>query len=254
MSDSKVKADVAGKPSEAVPPKSDSPPVVPAKSKAATDVVAPSAAGATVKAAAPPTPAKAGTAEPAAKPVATPKSKPVAKKPAPAVKATARTAPVKRSAPKPAVAVKESKMADTVNKATDTAKTFFADANDRAKGQLEKGAKFFENANEFHKGNLEAVVESSKIAAKGAEDIAKYSADYARAAVEKANENARKFAAVKSPTEFLQLQSEIAREAIDSVASETAKFTENYLKLLGAVAQPYQNRFAVAAEKVKAVA
>lgn len=250
MSDSKVKAAAAGKTNEAAPPKSDSPPVVPAKPKAAADVVAPSAAGAPVKPAAPSTPAKADTPEPAA----TLKSKPVAKKPAPAVKATARTAPVKRSAPKPAVAVKESKMADTVNKATDTAKTFFADANDRAKGQLEKGAKFFENANEFHKGNLEAVVESSKIAAKGAEDIAKYSADYARATVEKANENARKFAAVKSPTEFLQLQSEIAREAIDSVASETAKFTENYLKLLGAVAQPYQNRFAVAAEKVKAVA
>jgi hypothetical protein len=32
-----------------------------------------------------------------------------------------------------------------------------------------------------------------------------------------------------------------------------SKFSENYLKLLGEIAQPLSNRYAVAAEKVKTV-
>jgi phasin family protein len=180
--------------------------------------------------------------------------KPVAKKPASSVKAV-RPAPKKLTA-KPAkpVATKETKMNDTIKTMTDKTQTVFAEANTRAKASMEKGAKLFEDVNAFNKGNLEAMVESSKIAANGAQEIAKYTADYARTTVEKANATLRDLASVKSPTEFFQKQSEIAKQTMDSMASETAKFTENYLKLVGAIVQPYQNRFAVAADKLKAAA
>jgi len=145
-------------------------------------------------------------------------------------------------------------MTDTMNTATDATKTVINDATDHAKGTMEKGAKMFEDMSAFSKGNIEAMVESSKIAAKGAEEIAKYSADYARSAVEKANESARHLAAVKSPTELFKLQGDMAKEAMDSMMAETAKFTENYMKLLGQIVQPISNRFAVAAEKLKIAA
>lgn len=176
---------------------------------------------------------------------------------APKTTATKRpaTAPKTTSAVQPAAtAAKETEMNETIKTVTDKTKTAFAEANDRAKGAMEKGVKSFEDMNAFGKGNIEAMVESSKIAAKGAEDIARYTVDYAKGVAEKANANVRKLAAVKSPTEFFQLQTEFAREAMDAVATEGAKFTENYLKLLGEIAQPYQNRFAVAAEKIKAAA
>lgn len=155
--------------------------------------------------------------------------------------------------------VKEAKtMQETIKKtaeeATQRASAMFGDLNTRAKDAVAKGNKFVEEMNELAKGNVEAVVASSKIAAKGAEDIARYSADYGRKTVEQATENAKKFAAVKSPTEFFQLQTEIAKGAVEAMVAESSKFTENYLKLLGEIAQPISNRVAVTVEKVKLAA
>ncbi len=155
-------------------------------------------------------------------------------------------------------------MNETMNTAQEAAKTFTADATERAtamfgdvstraKSAMEKGTKAIEEMVEFSKGNLEAVVASGRVAAKGAEDIAKYSAEYGRATIEKANATAKQFAAVKSPTEFFQLQSEVAKSQLDALVGEASKFTENYMKLLGEIVQPVQNRYAVAVEKVKTV-
>lgn len=165
----------------------------------------------------------------------------------------------------PADIPEEETMATVINEAADKAKdnaaagaanvkSMTAEAQSRTTDAMHKGMKFVEEVNDFTKGNVEAMVEASKIAARGAEDIAKYTADYARGSVEKANERARRVASVKSPTELLQLQSEFAREAMDSIAQETSKFAEGYLKLLGEIAQPFQNRMALAAEKMKTAA
>lgn len=134
------------------------------------------------------------------------------------------------------------------------AKAMFTDTTDRAKSAIVKGTKMFADMNEFSKGNIEAVVESSKIAAKGAEEVARYTTDYAKATVEKASATAREFASVKSPTEFMRLQSEFAKNAVDTMMAESAKFTESYLKLLGEIAQPISNRVAIAADKMKLAA
>ena len=146
-------------------------------------------------------------------------------------------------------------VADTTNSAvqdaTAKASAFFGGANDRAKDAMAKGTKAIEELVEFSKGNLEAVMSSGRIAAKGAEEIAKYSAEYGRAAVERANATAKQFAAVKSPAEFFQLQGDIAKQTLDAVVAEGSKFTENYLKLMGEVAQPISSRVAVAVDKVK---
>jgi phasin family protein len=155
-------------------------------------------------------------------------------------------------------------MTDTFTKAEETAKKFTADATERAtemfgdvsaraKTAMEKGSKSLEDMVEFSKGNLEAVVASGRVAAKGVQDIAKYSADYGRKAIEDGNATAKKFAAVKSPTEFFALQSEVTKKNLDAFVGEASKFSESYLKLLGEIVQPIQNRYAVAVEKVKSV-
>jgi len=151
---------------------------------------------------------------------------------------------------------------DTINKAQETAKNFaeqaaektqaaFGDMNVRAKDAMAKGTKAIEELVEFSKGNLEAMVASGKVAASGAQDIAKYSAEYGRKTIEEANATAKRFAAVKSPTEFFQLQSEVAKSSLDALVAEGSKFTESYLKLLGEITQPIQSRVSVAVEKVK---
>ncbi len=163
---------------------------------------------------------------------------------------TPAAAPVSAAAP-----VKGLTMNDTVKNAAEDmqnrATAMFGDMNTRAKDAMSKGAKAIEEFVEFSKGNVEAMVASGRVAAKGAEEIAKYSAEYGRSSVEKANATAKQFAAVKSPTEFFQLQGDVAKQTLDALVAEGSKFTESYLKLIGEIAQPISNRVAVAAEKVK---
>lgn len=171
---------------------------------------------------------------------------------APAVSAEkAQTAPevtsvIEPAAPPVAVAapVKGNTMNDTVNTAT-------AEFQTRAKDAATKGTQAIQDLVEFSKGNVEAMMASGRIAAKGAEEIAKYSAEYGRATVERANATAKQFAAVKSPTEFFQLQGDVAKQTLDALVAEGSKFTESYLKLLGDIAQPISNRVSVAVDKVK---
>jgi phasin family protein len=176
----------------------------------------------------------------------------------------AKPAVVKTAKPVKAPKLAEGKkiMNDTVTKVQETAEKFTADAtaratevfgdvSARAKTAMEKSSKVMEEMVEFSKGNLEAVVASSRVAAKGAQDIAKYSAEYGRKSIEDANATAKKFAAVKSPTEFFALQSEVAKTNLDAVVGEASKFAEGYMKLMGEIMQPMQNRYAVAVEKVK---
>lgn len=157
------------------------------------------------------------------------------------------------SAPTTTHAAKEVIM-ETIENITDKTQTAFADATAHAKTAVEKGQKLFEDANEFGKGNIEALVESSKIAVRGFEALGQDAAAYAKKSFEDATTAAKTLTSVKSPTEFLKLQSDYARSAFDGMVQQTSRNTEALLKLAGEVAQPLSNRVALAAEKMKVVA
>jgi len=133
-------------------------------------------------------------------------------------------------------------------------KTLFTDFNDRAKAAMEKSAKTVEELNDFAKGNVEALVESSKITAKGLEAISQEAAEYSRKSFETATAALKNLAAAKSPTDFFKLQSDFFRGAFDSYVAEASKTTEAVLKLAGEAAQPISSRVALAAEKAKIAA
>jgi phasin family protein len=157
-------------------------------------------------------------------------------------------APVVQAVAEPAI--EEPRIMTTIDKA----QAFFTDFNDRAKTAVEKSTKAVEELNDFAKGNVEALVESSKIAAKGIETLGQDAAEYSRKSFEAATAALKSLSAVKSPTEFFKLQSDYVRTAFDSYVAEASKNTEAMLKLAGDASQPISNRFAAAAEKVKAVA
>lgn len=180
---------------------------------------------------------------------------------APIVKTTAIPAPA--SAPAAAKAAK--KGASVMTDALETAKAYaedakikfqtaFTDVNEKAKVALEKSSKAIEEMGELTKGNYDAIVESSKIAAKGVETLSQEAVEFSRKSFEKSTATFKSFAAVKSPTEFFQLQSELMSAAFDSFATEAAKNSEKFLKLAGDVSQPISNRVAIVSEKVKALA
>ncbi|WP_294233187.1 phasin family protein [uncultured Sphingomonas sp.] len=200
--------------------------------------------------------AKPAPAEPKAeaKPVEPPKPAPAPKPAAPQAAApeiSSPTAAVSADS-KPKDFIMDAK--STIENATAKTQAFFGDAQARTQAGMEKSAKLFEDMIAFSKDNIEAVVESSKIAAKGAETLGQGAADYAKRSFETATQTLQTLSSVKSPTEFMKLQSDFARSAFDSMVAETSRSTEHMMKLAGEIAQPLSNRFAVAAEKMKTVA
>jgi phasin family protein len=147
---------------------------------------------------------------------------------------------------------------ETTKKIAEEAKTkfesAFADINAKAKASVEKSTKAIGELSDLTKGNVEAFVESGKIAAKGVEALGQDAAEYSRKNFEKATATLKSLAAVKSPTEFFQLQSEMMSSAFDSFAKETAKSSEAMLKLAGDISQPISTRVSIVTEKVKSLA
>ena len=138
--------------------------------------------------------------------------------------------------------------------ATERFQAVFGDVNERAKTAMEKSTRMLEEMTELSKGNIEALVASSKAAARGVETIGQEAADYSRRSFEEASAALKSFAEVKSATDFFKLQSDYARSAFDSLVAETSKVSEQVIKLAGEVAEPITSRYSVAADRVKNIA
>ena len=217
-------------------------------------------------------------AAPVAKKIAAPKKAPAAKKATPVKKAAAKTVkktasktPVKKpvlarkaavktskpAAPKtnPVIKLKDTIMATAKN--TDiaaTAKDVIADVQTRAKTAYAQTTVLASEATEFTKANVEAVVESGKIFIAGAQELLKDNVETGKTVIETVTEDAKKVAALKSPTELFQLQGEIARRNFDALVSYGSKRTEAWVKLYNEAFAPISNRVSVAAEKIKKAA
>lgn len=189
------------------------------------------------------------------------------KKAAPRAKTAARTAAPKKNAGKAAARKPATKApARPRTKETDMAKTQtstdyaaqmkegLAELQARAQTAYEKSAEYAVEAREFSKGNLDAMVESGKIFAAGLQDIAKATMEDSKAAVETMTGDAKEFAAVKSPTDFVQLQGQIASRNFDAAVAQFSKATEAWVKLAGDVAAPLSSRVSLAMEKARPAA
>jgi phasin family protein len=193
------------------------------------------------------------------------KAKPV-KKPVVARKARPAAAPAPKTARAAVKAIRSietgvKKMANTTSKTAETGqiaaeqfRAAFGDVSERAKAAAEKSAKIVEELADLTRGNVEAIVASSKIAAKGVESMSQDAAEYSRKSFEEASAVLKSFAEVKSATDFFKLQGDFARSAFDAAVAESARVSETVLKLAGDVAEPINSRYTVAAERVKTLA
>ena len=136
----------------------------------------------------------------------------------------------------------------------DKAQAMFGDMTARFKTAFEKSSKMSEELVDFTKGNVEAIVASARVAAKAGESFGQDAAEYSKKHFENATAAFKSFAAVKSPTELFQLQSDFAKSSFDSAVAEASRISESMLKVAGEIVQPLSNRYAVAAEKFKAAA
>lgn len=215
---------------------------------------APAAATKKAPAAKKATPVKKAAAK-TVKKMAAKKTAPV-KKPVLAKKAVKPAAP-KAAAPKtnPVIKLKDTIMATAKNTdITATAKEVLADVQTRAQTAYAQTTVLASEATEFTKANVEAVVESGKIFFSGAQELLKDNVETGKTVIETVTADAKKVAAVKSPTELMQLQGEIARRNFDALVSYGSKRTEAWVKLYNEAFAPISNRVSVAAEKIKKAA
>ncbi len=147
-------------------------------------------------------------------------------------------------------------MTDTVKKAAaeagEKATAMFKDVNVRAKDLLSKGGEMTKDVMEFNKANLEALAESGKIAAKGAQTAAQTAVELTKKNWEANTTHVKAMTGVRAPADFFQMQTEFARKQFDAAVAEMSKNTEFTLKLAGEVVAPIQNRYAVVVDQVKA--
>ena len=148
-----------------------------------------------------------------------------------------------------------------MNKAKDTAADYTAQIKDgmanlqtRAQSAFEKSTVLASEVSEFSKQNAEAVVEAGKIFASGVQDIAKNYAEDSKVAVSTLTSDVKEIAAVKSPTEFFQLQSQIASRNFDATIANVSKTTEAWVKLANQAFAPISSRASVAMDKVRKAA
>ena len=134
---------------------------------------------------------------------------------------------------------------------TGNAKEAFATASERTREAMDKTGRMAEDMGAVAKGNMDALVETARIAATGAQDFAKDMAEYNRRTFEHVSAAMKEMTQAKSPTELFQLQSDYAQKLFDLAIAETSRTTESMMKLAGEVARPMQNQVAEATAKVR---
>jgi len=125
----------------------------------------------------------------------------------------------------------------------------FADANERSQDLAKRSQKVAVELADLARANVEAVVEAGRVAAEGARSIGQNVVASSRDGVEQAADAIRSLAEAKSPTEYLQLQSDFARQSFDRAVAESSKLTESLVKLAGEAFQPLSNRATANAER-----
>ena len=125
----------------------------------------------------------------------------------------------------------------------------FADANERSQDLAKRSQKVAGELADLARANVEAIVEAGRVASEGARSIGQEVVASSRDGVEKTADAIRSLAEAKSPTEYLQLQSEFARQSFDRAVAELSKLTESLVKLAGEAFQPLSNRATANAER-----
>lgn len=117
---------------------------------------------------------------------------------------------------------------------------------EKASAQLLKG---YEEYTAFNKATVDALVKSSTIAVKGAEDINKELVAFAQASFDKSVAAGRAFLSAKSINEVVELQNSYAKQSFDSLVAEATKIQELSVKVANEAFAPLNARVNAAVEK-----
>ncbi len=113
---------------------------------------------------------------------------------------------------------------------------------------VERVMKTTEEIVAFNQGNYEAMVKSGQIWAAGVQDLSRQFAASAQASFEQGMANLKALTSVKSFKEAVDLQSNLARSAIEKTLANSSKLTDASLKLTEQALAPITARVNLAVQ------
>ena len=102
----------------------------------------------------------------------------------------------------------------------------------------------------FGQGNVEAMVKSSQIVATGLQDLTKAMAANAQATMDEAMSTFRAMTGVRSIKEAFDLQTTLARSAVEKTMSQTSRVAETSMRLAEQAMAPLASRMSVAVSSI----
>ncbi|MEM7506131.1 MAG: phasin family protein [Pseudomonadota bacterium] len=118
---------------------------------------------------------------------------------------------------------------------------------------MEKVSKSLEDATAFGQENVDAIVASSKIAAKAVEDINAELMAYSKKSYEEGVAAAKDLTACKSVTEYFEKQNDFAKTSFDTFVAQATKMNEMYTAAAKDAFAPITDRFSAATEMMKSI-
>jgi len=128
---------------------------------------------------------------------------------------------------------------------------FTAEAQKTMEENVEKMTKGMEDVAEFGRQNMEAVVTSSKRAAKAAEEMNAEVVAYAKKSYEDGMAAFKELSGVKSMNELFEKQSDFAKTSFEAFVAESTKLNEMATGAAKDCFEPFQARFEAASDLVK---
>ncbi|MBP2298240.1 phasin family protein [Azospirillum picis] len=121
-----------------------------------------------------------------------------------------------------------------------------------AKEQFEKATaqmlKSYEDLQAAGKANAEALIASSTIAAKGAEDLGREVVAYGQSALDKSIAAGRALLSAKTLQEVIELQNDFLKSSFDSMLAETSRLQELTTKVTNEALAPLNARVTATVE------
>lgn len=129
---------------------------------------------------------------------------------------------------------------------------------DEIKAQLEKFGpnlyKGFEDVQQSSKDNVEAVVKSSQIFAKAAEELNKAISTFAQSSLELNVQAGQALLGAKSLQDLVEVQQELARSSFDHFIAGSSKISDMAVKVTNEAFEPIQTRVNSTIEKLSKAA
>ena len=128
---------------------------------------------------------------------------------------------------------------------------FTAETKKAMEEGVEKMSKGFEDAGKFGQDNVEAMVASTQVMAKAAEEMNAEIAAYSKKSYEDGIAAAKEIGSVKSVSDFFEMQTSMAKTSFEGFVAEATKLNEMYAAAAKQAFEPLNARFTAAADAVK---